>query len=188
MQVKAGDWRRIWTSGGGRVLLSNAEKAAIAWARLDDYQSVLDVACDTGRVLQHIQQERPHVRACGITRDMKAARVLREQSSAEIIFGECRDIPWHSDSFHVVIAPHRLLEGSQAEENLSEIHRVLAPGGHLVAVLPFRVMLKLRLRNRRSPHVLSRLANAGFQDISWRYASLTHACAIAVKPADAAGA
>lgn len=186
MQVKAGDWRRIWTAGGHRAFLSNAEKAAVAWARLDDYQSVLDVACDTGRVLQHIQQVRPHVRACGITRDQKAARQLREESSAEVIFAECRDIPWHSDTFHLVIAPHRLLEGAHAEENVSEIFRVLSPGGRLVAVLPFRVMLKLRVMRGRPPHALSRLAEVGFTDISWRYANWTHACAIASKPRNAA--
>lgn len=185
MQVRAWDWRRIWAAGGCRAILSNAEKAAVAWARLDDYQSVLDVACDTGRVLAHIQQTRPHARACGITQDPKSARYLRDNSTAEVIFAECRDIPWHSDSFHLVIAPHRILEGDQTRENLAEIYRVLSPGGHLVAVLPLRVVLNLRTKRYRSPQVLSGLAEAGFTDISWRYANVTHACAIASKPQDA---
>lgn len=185
MQVKAGDWRRIWSDDGSRVILSSAERAAVAWARLDDYQSVLDVACDTGRVLRYIQQTRPHVRACGITQDARAARALRDGSTAEVMCADCSDIPWHSNSFHLVIAPHRLLEGPDAQDRLAEIVRVLSPGGRLVTVLPFTVMLALRLRRPGRSRVLDRLEQAGFADISWRYASLTHACAIAYKPADA---
>ncbi|MGI6654756.1 MAG: class I SAM-dependent methyltransferase [Christensenellales bacterium] len=180
MQVKAGDWRRIWIGSGNSMFLSGAERAAITWARLDDYQAVLDVACDTGRVLQHIQQVRPHVRACGITGDVRAARLLRENSAAEVICAECHDIPWHNNSFHLVIAPHRMLEGPQAAENMSEMYRVLSPGGHLVVVLPFKTMLALRLGRSRA-HALWGLTEAGFSDVSWRYASLTHACAIAHK-------
>jgi ubiquinone/menaquinone biosynthesis C-methylase UbiE len=139
-------WRNIAVQAGGRVL---------------------ELGCGTGRI--SLPLGRAGVRLVGIDRSepmltRARARTKRARLSRNIalIRGDIRFIPFPGPSFSMVMAPYGILQSLLRERDLkatlSEVHRVLEPGGtfgiELVADLPswkeYRKRLSLKgWRGRR---------------------------------------
>jgi len=139
-------WRNIALQAGGRVL---------------------ELGCGTGRI--SLPLGRAGVRLVGIDRSepmltRARARTKRARLSRNIglIRGDIRFIPFPGPSFSMVMAPYGILQSLLRERDLkatlSEVHRVLEPGGtfgiELVADLPswkeYRKRLSLKgWRGRR---------------------------------------
>ena len=128
---------------------------------------VLELGCGTGRI--SLPLGRAGVRLVGIDRSepmlaRARARTKRARLSRNIalIRGDIRFIPFPGPSFSMVMAPYGILQSLLRERDLkatlSEVHRVLEPGGtfgiELVADLPswkeYRKRLSLKgWRGRR---------------------------------------
>jgi ubiquinone/menaquinone biosynthesis C-methylase UbiE len=144
-------WRNLALQAGGRVL---------------------ELGCGTGRV--SLPLGRAGVRLVGIDRSERMlaharvrARRARLTSRISLIRGDIRFTPFPGPAFSMVMAPYGILQSLLRERDLkatlSEVHRVLEPGGtfgiELVADLPAwkeykrRVSLKGWRGRRGGAHV-----------------------------------
>jgi SAM-dependent methyltransferase len=101
---------------------------------------ILEVGSGKGtfavRLAEHFQCE-------VIALDTSAAMVAASTSlDVATIMGDVRDLPFTSSSFDVVVAAWMLYHVSPLDQGLSELVRVLRPGGRLVAITNGREHLR----------------------------------------------
>jgi len=102
-------------------------------------QRILEIGFGHGYTLQRVATAHPEARFAGIdhAEDM-VAMVARRCSSLirdgrlDIRTGTSRSLPWPNESFDWVFAVHTIYFWHDPSTHLSEIHRVLVAGGHLV--------------------------------------------------------
>ena len=69
---------------------------------------------------------------CGVSADMEDVRAARARlQSCDIVYAPMGDIPWREDAFDTVLMQWKG-EADALERMLSEVLRVLKPGGQLV--------------------------------------------------------
>lgn len=168
-----------------RTKLSRLERAVIHWAMVDDHHSLLEIACEQDRLISYYQRQY-HIRACGLCFDIDIARKLRsEMDNAEIMSSLNGDIPWKNDSFDRIIMTNSLPYYLSIHDFLSEIFRVLAPGGKLVFTLGsmnlYRCFPTERFARSSRNYFLKKLENLGFKDVSCNTTMLLQSCLIAHK-------
>jgi ubiquinone/menaquinone biosynthesis C-methylase UbiE len=102
---------------------------------------LLDVGCGGGQHAVRIVQQRPDLQVVGIdisSTMVKRARSLASRSkvAGKAIFelGDATRLPFSSDAFDVVYCAGPLKQVSDKTRLLSECHRVLRPGGRLLAM------------------------------------------------------
>lgn len=97
-------------------------------------KNVLELACGTGLISKNIVSAAESVEACDFSPEM-IAMAKKDCHSAKLHFSvqDMTALPYTSGSFDVVIAANVLHIIDDPEKALSEISRVLAPGGILIA-------------------------------------------------------
>ena len=109
--------------------------------RLERSPRVLDVACGTGMLLQGLLVQWPGIEAYGVdaSEEMLAqARIaLKGQphvhvEQAQIGPGETASLPYAPETFDLITCTNALHDMLDPVALLSELHRLLAPGGQLV--------------------------------------------------------
>lgn len=167
----------LWRSG--RLSLSRQQRAIAQWALVDDQQALLELNCENGQLLQYYA-EQYRVRACGTCRSGTLLSEIRNvNGNLELMFGQGNDIPWMNDTFHQVFLTQPLTISASQTDAYAEILRVLSPGGSFIGCLA-SPLLNPGFREGRRATMLS-LAEAGFVDISCRYAFPDRAVVIARK-------
>ena len=172
--------------------LSLSQKAIAAWAIVDDHQSVLDISCLNGYLLQHYLNKH-NVRACGLSSDVETVRtVLSEIAQAEIMHGKPYDIPWQDDTFDMVFLTNQPENIKHIPLMLKEIRRVLSPSGQFMMTIPVFPIFHGRSQivgtkyryfsKKHREQLLKQMNQYGFKDVSIRYASLGYAVLIAKDP------
>jgi demethylmenaquinone methyltransferase/2-methoxy-6-polyprenyl-1,4-benzoquinol methylase len=119
-------------------------KAAVQMAKMEQNDSILEVACGTGRAtLEIAQQLKPDqiFRAVDLTKGMmsKAEQRLEKYGLLDQVdfrIADARRLPFPDSSFDVVYNAYMfdLIDISEFSVVLSEFNRVLKPGGRLVLV------------------------------------------------------
>ena len=101
---------------------------------------VLDIGCGNGKTTSALINMGMNVTGLDFSGSAIEYCVKTYGDKAEFVKAECDDIPFNSESFDAVTAVHILehLDDTQLEKTVSEIHRVLRPGG-LVFVRSFAV-------------------------------------------------
>ena len=168
-----------------RVKLNRSERSVVDWAMVDDHQSVLELSCEQDRLINYYQSQY-HIRACGLCFDIELAQQLRSSlERAEIMSSMNGDIPWQSDSFNRILMSNALPYYLSLQEFLSEIYRVLAPGGKLVLALPsiniYRHQLSFKSDTSIWKQFLLQLEKTGFKDVSCNRTRFIQRCLIAYK-------
>ena len=109
---------------------------------------ILDVGCGNGRYLSICRDRRVYAVGCDLSFGM-----LQVADHAALVNADATSLPFASESFDVVLAPHMLYEVSNVRRALTEIRRVLKPGGVLMAVTngaqhvrSLRVMIEASVR------------------------------------------
>ncbi len=114
--------------------------AAVELADVLPHDRVLDVATGTGAVLMALARLRPPPAvAIGLdSSEEMMARVPSLPAGWSLERGDVISLPFPVEQFDVVIASHvlHLLNPAQLDRALSEMRRVLKPGGRAVAVTP----------------------------------------------------
>jgi ubiquinone/menaquinone biosynthesis C-methylase UbiE len=138
----------------------------------------LDVGCGTGALLQRLRHTAPNSRLTGCDVSEPMLRVARSRLSADVALLACEAarLPFLDDTFHVVTSSSSLHYWPDVPRALSEIARVMRPGGSLVLTdwsgdyLRFRLLggwLRLRGRAPTRSYPLDELARllgeAGFR-------------------------
>lgn len=185
------DQRANHAAAGAHKALSRAERAVCDWAVVDDHQAVLEIGCEQGQLLRHLDA-RYHLRTCGLCFDRNHTVQIREAlPEAEIMFSAGGDIPWQDASFHSVLAARGWPDHLSTADMLSEIHRVLRPGGQLVMALPQHGgglrgvvgLLGVSAGDEQRARLLAALESGGFEDVSYRRSRLGFVSVLARKTA-----
>lgn len=113
-------------------------RPAAEYASLNADDRLLDVACGSGAFLDRYARDVSHV--AGIDRSeiqlTLAHRTLRsrlDSGTAEIVEGDAGALPWDDDNFSVVTCLLGLEFFTNPQAALTEMYRVLRPGGRMVA-------------------------------------------------------
>lgn len=166
--------------------LMDAVEEAMWWYRamharilalLPEQGRLLDAGCGTGGFLKRVRQARPGLHLAGLEYFPEAARRAGEKSGAEVLAGSINALPYADASFDAVssldVLCHMAVDEAAA---LSEIHRVLAPGGMVVMNLPGLPWLRsahdirVHTARRYTPAgATAALVRAGFTRIRARY-------------------
>ncbi len=98
------------------------------------YKQVLELATGTGLIAKHIVRSAGHIEATDASQEMiEQARQGIQSTKLHFSVQDMFRLPYADKSFDVVIVSNALHIVPQPEKALAEIHRVLKPGGVLIA-------------------------------------------------------
>lgn len=154
--------------------------AALAHAKIRDGEAVLEVAVGTGQLFEQVLRQNPSGRNVGI--DLTAAMLRRARRKADLVGvpcdlveGDARSLSFPDASFDLVINNNMLglVAKDEVPTILSEMQRVLRPGGRIVLVMMMkptalfgRVVYSVGaecLGGWREARLESQLQSAGFE-------------------------
>ena len=116
----------MYYSGPARV--SGAD--ALAYFREIRYESLLDVGCGTGFLLDGLARQRRAVyKGLDISEGMIEIARGKKIPGAEFVLGSANKLPWADGTFDVVTCVQSFHHYPYADEAMREAHRVLKPGG-----------------------------------------------------------
>jgi SAM-dependent methyltransferase len=93
---------------------------------------VLDVGCGPGTYLKLLGEHHPSVRAVGL--DLSPGMANEASQHAPVVNGDASLLPFPDHAVNRVLAPHMLYHCPDIPATITELRRVLRPGGSLVAV------------------------------------------------------
>jgi ubiquinone/menaquinone biosynthesis C-methylase UbiE len=162
---------------------------------LEGATAILDVGCGTGTLLAKLAAERPSARLTGV--DLSPAMLERARGKLDRrqawIAGDAARLPFHSGSFDLALSLSALHFWRDPSAALSEIHRVLRPGGRVAITdwcadrwidrLRDRILQRIEpahFRVHRAADLAAMLAAAGFREVrverfrlGWRWGLMT---------------
>ena len=102
----------------------------------------LDAACGTGRHAARLVALGHQVLGVDLAADM-LARATERVPEAEFQIADLRELPSEDDGFHLIVCGLALAHLRELDDPVSELARVLAPGGRLVVSVlhPFQALL-----------------------------------------------
>ncbi|TAF02664.1 MAG: class I SAM-dependent methyltransferase [Nostocales cyanobacterium] len=113
-------------------------KRLISKIELPTNANVLDLGCGTGRLLNRLASEFSELRGTGLDLSPQMLRVARQsnQHRPRLIYveGNAESLPFAEGQFQAVFNTISFLHYPQPEKVLTEIARVLAPGGSFYLV------------------------------------------------------
>ena len=95
---------------------------------------VLDVGCGTGVLLKALARSVPGASLCGVDPAPAMVEVARERlgRSARLVLGTAEELPFAREEFDLVVSTNALHYFPRPLQALSEVSRVLRPGGKAV--------------------------------------------------------
>jgi ubiquinone/menaquinone biosynthesis C-methylase UbiE len=163
------------------VFYQAIHKRLLSKVDLPPQANVLDLGCGTGRLLQRLADEFPDIRGTGLDFSPQMLRVARQKNShhPRLIYveGKAESLPFAEGQFNAVFNTISFLHYSQPKQVLSEVARVLTPGGRFYLVdittsktaseLAAASPAKIRFYSRESREALA--STAGLLSISHHY-------------------
>ena len=110
------------------------------YLQLPDHPNVLDLGCGTGRLLDRLAEEFPTLRGTGFDLSpqmiRQARQTKRDRHRPRLIFieGNAEQLPFTDHQFDTVFNTISFLHYPNPSQVLSQIHRVLSPGGNYYLV------------------------------------------------------
>jgi SAM-dependent methyltransferase len=121
-----------WFRGRRRILLAALERAGVGTGA----RALLDVGCGAGTNLELLAERFPGARAHGIDVERAPLRFCRADRGLPVAQADAERLPFAAGAFDLVAALDALEHLADDAAALREIHRVLRPGGALVATVP----------------------------------------------------
>jgi SAM-dependent methyltransferase len=125
---------QLWGLADYTGLAQRLDPAAVALvgaAAPDAGDRVLDVAAGTGNVAMQAAARGARVTACDISPRMVQLGRARTGPAVEWIEADVEDLPLPDATVDVILSAFGVIFAPRPEVALSELHRVLAPGGRL---------------------------------------------------------
>jgi ubiquinone/menaquinone biosynthesis C-methylase UbiE len=107
---------------------------AIDLARLSGDERILDLGCGNGLYLAELSRREHRGAVCGMDLSPGMLSAARSRSGTALLVGDAQRLPFADDSFDCVLAIHMLYHLPDRDRGLSEIRRVLRPGGVALAL------------------------------------------------------
>jgi SAM-dependent methyltransferase len=170
--------------------LTKAQRTVASWAKVDDYDAILDLDCSEGNLLLYYLN-RYNIRACGVAanpqEEQKANSLLSPK--AEVLRADRNDLPWRNSSFDTVFLTRLLPNHEGSKQLFAEIKRVLKYGAQVVFAVscnPLQTGVGRNFfKNKSSSYLdnpfilMEKLGESGFTDISMRSAGFRYSVVIA---------
>lgn len=97
---------------------------------------ILDAGCGTGGLMRRLQPLNPEWRWTGVDIASEACNLARQRTTAEVIEGALENLPFAAGHFDAVVSADVLYHIEDDRAALSELARVLRPGGWLIVNVP----------------------------------------------------
>ncbi|HEY4455795.1 MAG TPA: methyltransferase domain-containing protein [Pseudonocardiaceae bacterium] len=139
--------------------------------------AILDVGCGTGSLLRQAAERFPYATRTGVDPAERMIAVATEADpSARLIVAPAERLPFNDNEFDLVVSTNSFHNWPDHRAGITEIGRVLRPGGTLVLVDPFAIgllrpwaaLIGKRNRMRTKPDVEAMLAESGLRDPQWQ--------------------
>ena len=107
---------------------------ALDLARLAGDERILDLGCGNGLYLAELARREHRGTVCGADLSLGMLAAAHARSGAALLVADAQRLPFADDSFDRVLAIHMLYHVPDRDLCLSEIRRVLRPGGLVLAL------------------------------------------------------
>jgi SAM-dependent methyltransferase len=102
---------------------------------IDQCASILEIGCGTGAVLQEYTNSEQKKQVIGLDLDISSLKYCKRQSpDIELVSGNAYSLPLRANSIDFAFCHYLLLWLGKPENALSELLRVVKPGGWIVAM------------------------------------------------------
>jgi ubiquinone/menaquinone biosynthesis C-methylase UbiE len=107
---------------------------------------MLDIGCGTGALLQMVQEKKKDARLFGVDLSEKMIQVAKAKlgEKADLRVSDSEKLPFPNGAFDLVMCTFSFHHYPNPGAVLSEVRRVLAPGGRLILVDPTTAIPLLR--------------------------------------------
>lgn len=122
------------------MLTEDMREIIIRQMGIRDNESVLEVGCGTGYLCRYLCRGREGLSLTGIDRDetflSEARRYAKEEGLNQIsyVYGEAEQLPFKDHTFDHVVSHTFLTSTEHPTQALSEMHRVVKPGGRISSI------------------------------------------------------
>ncbi len=127
---------RIYESDKGGVykICKKDYPDVLAELEKEDFTDLLDCGCGPAPMLPLLHEKYPHMHYTGIDLTPEMIEVARQKQieNADLLVGDCEDLPFEKDSFDVVICCQSFHHYPNVENFFHSVCRVLRPGGRLI--------------------------------------------------------
>ncbi|PWT99462.1 MAG: ubiquinone biosynthesis protein UbiE [Bacteroidetes bacterium] len=123
--------------------------------------SVLEIACGTGRVTKHLRNYFPSkvkITALDLNADMIAIAQRRVAGKVEWKVADAQSLPFESEEFELVVCQFGLMFMPDKIKALQEAYRVLKPGGC------FLLNTWDKIENNMAPYLAQKIINSFFDN------------------------
>ncbi len=138
-------WAPVYDSLFPSVFYQAVHQRLLAYVDLPDHPQVLDLGCGTGRLLERLSDRYPQLYGIGVDPSSEMLRQARRSKpryrknpnqSPRLVYiqGNAEDIPAANAQFDAAFNTISFLHYPHPEQVLSEIYRVLKPGGRYYLV------------------------------------------------------